>query len=84
MLMILDAESWMNIRRFRALHEAGATYTEIASEGGVDWRTVKKYLTVEGVALPPQAPSRAGTQPQVIERFSEVIDTWLRADLRLN
>jgi len=22
--MILDAESWMNIRRFRALHEAGA------------------------------------------------------------
>jgi transposase len=81
--MILDAESWMNIRRFRALHEAGATYTEIASECGVDWRTVKKYLTVEGVALPPQAPSRAGTQPSLIEPFSEVIDTWLRADLTL-
>jgi transposase len=81
--MILDAESWMNIRRFRALHEAGATYTEIASECGVDWRTVKKYLTVEGVALPPQAPSRAGTQPQLIEPFTEVIDTWLRADLTL-
>lgn len=81
--MILDAESWMNIRRFRALHTAGATYTEIASECGVDWRTVKKYLTVEGVALPPQAPSRAGTQPQLIGPFAELIDTWLRADLTL-
>lgn len=73
----------MNIRRFRALHEAGASYTEIASECGVDWRTVKKYLTVEGVALPPRAPSRAGTQPQLIAPFTELIDTWLRADLTL-
>ena len=81
--MILDAESWMNIRRFRALHTAGATYTEIAAECGVDWRTVKKYLAVEGVALPPRAPSRAGTQPSLIEPFTEVIDTWLRADLTL-
>ncbi len=28
--MLLDAESWMNIRRFRALHDAGASYGEIA------------------------------------------------------
>jgi predicted transcriptional regulator len=40
--MILDGE--MNIRRFRALRDAGATYAEIASEVGCDWRTVKKYL----------------------------------------
>ncbi len=73
----------MNIRRFRALHEAGATYTEIARECGVDWRTVKKYLTVEGIALPPQTPSRAGSQPQVIGPFVELIDAWLRADLSL-
>ena len=65
--MILDAESWMNIRRFRALHDAGATYAEIAPECGVDWRTVKKYLAVEGVALPPTGPSRAGTQPLLID-----------------
>lgn len=71
----------MNIRRFRALHTAGATYTEIASECGVDPRAVKKYLSVDGVALPPQAPSRAGTQPQMIAPFSGVIDGWLRADL---
>jgi hypothetical protein len=42
--MILDSESWMNIRRFRALHAAGATYAEIGRECGVDWRTVRKYL----------------------------------------
>src|SRR6266702_4209016 len=42
--MILHPESWMNIRRFRALHEAGASYAEIAAEVGCDWRTVKKYV----------------------------------------
>src|SRR5829696_7431446 len=37
--MILDMESWMNIRRFRALHAAGATFVEIGRECGCDWRT---------------------------------------------
>lgn len=73
----------MNIRRFRALHEAGASYAEIARECECDPRTVKKYLSAEGVALPPRAPSRAGTQPRVIEPFTEVIDAWLRADVTL-
>src|SRR3954466_12920529 len=81
--MILDAESWMNIRRFRALHEAGASYAEIARECGVDWRTVKKYLAQDGVALPPRGPSRAGTQPRVIDPFVELVDAWLRADITL-
>lgn len=58
--MILDAESWMNIRRFRALHDAGASYAEIGRECGCNWRTVRKYLSEEGVALPPRTPSRAG------------------------
>jgi transposase len=57
--MFLDAESWMNIRRFRALHAAGASYAEIARECGCDWRTLRKYLAADGVALPPRAPSRA-------------------------
>jgi hypothetical protein len=53
--MILDAESWMNIRRFRALHDAGASYAEIGRECGCDWRTVRKYLEQDGVAVPPRA-----------------------------
>jgi transposase len=81
--MILDSESWMNIRRFRVLHENGASYVEIARECGVDWRTVRKYVTEDGVALPPQAPSRGGSQPQVIAPLVGVVDGWLRADLRL-
>src|SRR5579875_3468009 len=85
--MILDEVSWMNIRRFRALHEAGATFAEIAAEVGCDWRTVKKYLAAEpgdpDAAVPPRAPSRAGTQPRLIEPHVARIEGWLRKDLEL-
>lgn len=74
----------MNLRRFRALQSAGAaTYIEIARECGCDWRTAKKYLEAGPAALPPAAPSRAGTQPRVIEEFTGVVDTWLRREPRL-
>lgn len=78
--MILDEVSWMNIRRFRALHERGASYAEIARECGVDWRTVRKYLAEDALVTPPSAPSRAGTQPQVIAPFIGVVEGWVRAD----
>ncbi|MGH3570210.1 MAG: IS21 family transposase, partial [Pseudonocardia sp.] len=81
--MILDPESWMNIRRFRVLFDAGASYAEIAAECGCDWRTVKKYLNVDGVAVPPRAPSRAGTQPRVIAPLVGVVEAWLRRDITL-
>src|SRR5512135_1787837 len=81
--MVLDPESWMNIRRFRALHEAGASYAEIGRECGCDWRTVKKYLSQAGVASPPRAPSRAGTQPRVITPFAAVVDAELRRDIAI-
>ncbi|GAA1686315.1 hypothetical protein GCM10009733_098720 [Nonomuraea maheshkhaliensis] len=78
--MILDQESWMNLRRFRGLHQAGATYKEIAEATGLDWRTVKKYLQQDAPAAPPKASSRKGTQPQVIEPYVHVIDAMLRAE----
>src|SRR5919198_877495 len=81
--MIVDSECWMNIRRFRALHAAGATYAEIARECGVDWRTVRKYLAEDAPSAPPTAPPRAGSQPRVITPFVPVIEAWLRADLKL-
>ena len=81
--MILDSESWMNIRRFRALHTAGATYAEITRECGCDWRTVRKYLTEDSPSAPASAPPRAGAQPRAITPFVGVIDVWLRADVRL-
>ena len=41
--MILAPEDWMNIRRFRVLHETGCSYAEITRECRVDPGTVKKY-----------------------------------------
>ncbi|MGI8524040.1 MAG: IS21 family transposase [Nocardioides sp.] len=73
----------MNIRRFRVLHEAGASYAEIALECDVDWRTVRKYLSEDGLVGPPAAPPRAGTQPQVITPFVALIEAWLRTDIML-
>ena len=81
--MILDAESWMNIRRFRALHERGATYAEIAAEVGCDWRTVKKYISAGAAGVLPAGPSRRGCLPQVVAPFTGVIDAWLRADITM-
>jgi transposase len=81
--MILDQESWMNVRRFRALFERGASYAEIAAACGVDWRTAKKYLQQPVGALPPAATSRRGTQPRVIDPFTGVIDAMLRRDIKI-
>ena len=73
----------MNVRRFRALHAAGATYAEIARECGVDWRTVRKYLAEDAPSAPPPSPSRAGTQPKLITPFIGVVEVCLRADITL-
>lgn len=81
--MILPSEKWMDLRRYRSLHQAGATYKQIAEEVGCDWRTVRKYLGVDAPSGPPRAPSRAGTQPRKIEPFVQLIDAWLLEDRRL-
>ena len=81
--MILVPEDWINIRRFRVLHQTGSSYAEIARGCGVDPRTVKKYLQVDADVAPPRAPSRAGTQPQVITPYVALIEAWLRGDVSL-
>ena len=81
--MILDTESWMNIRRFRALHAAGATFAEIGRECGCDWRTVRKYLAEDAASVPPAAPPRKGTQPLLITPFIPLVEAWSRADLTI-
>ena len=54
LLMILDQEIWMDIRRFASLHDSGSTYAEITRECGVDHRTVKKYLAAGATRVPPR------------------------------
>ena len=51
--MLLSREEWMDLRAYRALREAGATWAEIARETGHDWRTVKKYLSPDAPDRPP-------------------------------
>ena len=81
--MILDEVSWMNIRRFRTLHQAGATFAEIGRECGCDWRTVRKYLAEEASSAPPAPPPRVGTQPRLITPFVPLVEEWLRGDVDL-
>jgi hypothetical protein len=79
--MILPPEAWMDLRRFKPLREAAATWKEIAAELGLDPRTVKKYIN--GPAVPPSAPKRIGTQPRLIEHLAPVDDAWLTTDITL-
>ena len=81
--MILPVEAWMDLRRYQPLRAAGATWREIADEVGVDWRTVKKYLSADAPGGPPTAPSRKGTVTRKVDAVAPVIDAWLAADPRL-
>ena len=49
--MILPVEAWMDLRRYQPLRAAGATWREIADEVGLDWRTVKRYLSADAPAV---------------------------------
>ena len=81
--MILPVEAWMDLRRYQPLRAAGATWREIADEVGLDWRTVKKYLSTDAPAAPPAAPSRKGCVARKVDAVAPVIDAWLAADPRL-
>ncbi|UQU66843.1 IS21 family transposase [Couchioplanes caeruleus] len=77
----LDEQRWLDVRRFRALHEAGASVSEIARETGLNWRTVKKYLGADSAEVTPRRSRPA--RGQVIDAFAHVVDAWLRAELLL-
>ena len=81
--MVLEAERWLELRRFRALRRAEVSISEIARETGLNWRTVKKYLEADGPAAPPEPPPRADRGKQMIAAYAPVIDVWLRAELLL-
>src|SRR6266545_4094012 len=69
--MILSQEHWMELRAFKALAEAGATWAEIARETGYDWRTVKRYLSDDAPAVPP-APAKRGLGPRLIDPYAHL------------
>ncbi|RSM64053.1 IS21 family transposase [Actinoplanes sp. ATCC 53533] len=79
--MVLDAERWLELRRFRALRDAGLSISEIARETGLHRRTVRKYLNAE-LGQTPQRAARP-RRPLAVDAFAHVIDAWLRAELLL-
>jgi transposase len=80
--MILSQEQWMNLRAFKALAEAGATWAEIARQTGYDWCTVKRYLSADAPTTPP-APARRGPGPRKTDPYAHLIDAWLGAQPKL-
>lgn len=80
--MTLGPDQWMDVRRFRALYEAGVSISAIARETGRDWKTVKKYVAADAPSVPPRL-SRRGTYPRLVDQVAGVIDDWLRADVAL-
>ncbi|AVT41877.1 IS21 family transposase [Plantactinospora sp. BB1] len=81
--MVLRSERWLELRRYRALHEAGLSLSQIARETGLDRRTVRKYLAGEAAPAPPQRSPRRDARTSVLSPFAHVIDAWLRAELLL-
>jgi transposase len=80
--MILSQEQWMELRAFKALADAGATWAEIARETGYDWRTVKRYLSYDASAAPP-APAKRGPGRRKTDPYAHLIDAWLRRQPKL-
>lgn len=71
----------MNLRALKPLREAGVSWAEIARIAGCDPRTAKKYLAERGGTPPRYGPRRRGKR--IIDPFTEIVDTWLRAEPRL-
>jgi transposase len=91
--MLLSEEEWMDLRAYRSLRAAGASWADIAREAGCDWRTAKKYLAEEVpgrrstwqkkyLAVPPKVTSRPRTG-RLIDPFVPTIDKWLETEPKL-
>jgi transposase len=80
--MLLSEEEWMDLRAYRSLKAAGATWADIAREAGCDWRTARKYLSEGAPPTPPRVTGRP-KPARLIDPWAPTIDAWLTAEPRL-
>ena len=63
--MLLSTEEWMDLRAYRALRDAGATWAELARETGHDWRTVNSRPATKV----PRAPETAAAAKTAVKTW---------------
>ena len=54
--------------------------SEIASETGLNWKTVKKYVDMEDFNSPPPIQASSEIHESKLDPFKPLIDEWLLAD----
>ena len=54
--------------------------SEIASETGLNRKTISKYVDMEDFNCPPPTPASAETHESKLDPFRHLIDEWLQAD----
>ena len=54
--------------------------SEIASETGLNWKTVKKYVDMEDFNNPSPKPASSEVHESKLDPFKPLIDEWLQAD----
>lgn len=69
---------------FRSLVASGAmNLSEVAGETGLNWRTVSKYLSVDGPASPPRRSPSGRSRARVIDEFAPLVDSMLKTEVLL-
>lgn len=67
------------IHRIREMYyQQDKNISEIATETGFNWKTVKKYVDMEDFSSPP--PKSENSHESKLDAFKPLIDSWLETD----
>ena len=64
-------------------YEQDKNLTEIASETGLNWKTVKKYVDMVDFNSPPPLPGVEAAHVSKLDPYKQTIDRWLTDDKKL-
>lgn len=61
-------------------YEQGKSLSEIASDTGLNWKTVRKYVDQEDFSIPAPTPEKEVNHESKLDPFKPLIDKWLADD----